>query len=73
MVRLRFCRDSSVIKQYWANVEARVFRFQDGVSNGYDPPASTDQALLQRLTEEEEKDILGRAAFDTQKTFVAVA
>lgn len=53
--------------QYWANVEARVFRFQDDIPNDFDPPALTDQALLQRVPEEEEFDILGRVAFDQKR------
>lgn len=51
-------------KKYWANVEARVFRFHDDIENGFDPPSITDQALLQRVSEEEEKNILGSVAFD---------
>lgn len=55
-----------IFEQYWANVEARAFRFQDdsnsSTDNGFDPPPKTDQALLQRLPEEEETAILGKSS-----------
>ncbi|KAK9894774.1 PGAM-domain-containing protein [Cystobasidium minutum MCA 4210] len=58
-------------EHFWANVEARVFRFQDdsneSIDNGYDPPPKTDQALLQRLPEEEEINVLGRPSADAKK------
>lgn len=50
--------------QYWANVEARVFKFHDDIPNAFDPPPLEDQALLQRLNYDEENEILGVADSD---------
>lgn len=44
------------VLQMWGNVEARVYRFEDSTSE-----RASQDALLVRLTQEEELELLGTA------------